>query len=44
MIHLEENDIEHWSGMDSTLFMNDTGWEPQKGLFGIVEEIYEKIC
>ena len=42
-IHLEENDTELWSGMDSSLFMNDTAWKPSMDIYQMVEAIYEKV-
>lgn len=42
-INSEEKDITLWSGMDSTLFMTDTGWKPTMDIYQMVEEIYEKV-
>lgn len=41
-INLQEEDIELWSGMDSSLFMNDTGWKPTMNIFQMVEKIYKE--
>lgn len=38
---LEKQNIEIWAGMDSTLFMKDTGWKPKYDLRNMVERIYE---
>lgn len=42
-ITLDENDTEFWSGMDTTRFMNETGWKPCVDIYQIVKDIYEKI-
>lgn len=42
-IHLEKSEIELWSGMDSTLFMSDTGWKPSMDIFQMVESIYRTV-
>lgn len=43
-INLVETETELWSGMDSSLFMTDTGWEPSMDIYHMVEAIYEKVC
>lgn len=42
-IILDENDTELWSGMDSALFMKDTGWKPSKDIRQMAEAIYEEV-
>lgn len=42
-INLEENDTELWSGMDSSLFMYDTGWKPSMDINQMVEKIYQTV-
>lgn len=42
-ISLEENDTILWSGMDSSRFMNDTGWRSSMDLYQMVENIYITI-
>ncbi len=42
-INLEESDAELWSGMDSRLFMNDTGWKPSMNIYQMIESIYESV-
>lgn len=42
-IDLEENDTELWSGMDSSLFMHDTGWKPSMDIYQMVEKLYIRI-
>jgi len=42
-IKLSEDDTELWSGMDSSLFMKDTGWSPSMDLRQMVEKIYEEV-
>lgn len=42
-IELEKNDTELWSGMDSMLFINDTGWSPSLDIYQMVEGIYEEV-
>ncbi len=42
-IDLIEDDTELWSGMDSSLFMTDTGWTPAVDIYNMVEMIYEKV-
>ncbi|MBQ1371510.1 MAG: NAD(P)-dependent oxidoreductase, partial [Oscillospiraceae bacterium] len=42
-IDLEENDTALWSGMDSSRFRQDTGWEPTMDIYQMVEAIYEKV-
>lgn len=42
-INLDKNDTELWAGMDSTLFMEDTGWNPSMNIYQMVEGIYEKV-
>ena len=42
-INLEETDATMWSGMDSSLFMNDTAWKPSMDMEQMVEAIYEKV-
>jgi len=42
-IELEEQSIELWAGMDTTLFMNDTGWSPEFDIADMIEHIYQTI-
>ena len=42
-IELEENDTEMWSGMDSTVFMTDTGWKPSMDIYQMVDKIYQEM-
>ncbi len=42
-IELEENDTELWSGMDSSLFMRDTGWKPSMDINQMVEKVYQNV-
>lgn len=42
-IELEETDAALWSGMDSSLFMNDTGWRPSMDIYQMVEKIFMTV-
>ena len=42
-IELTEDDTELWSGIDSSSFMNDTGWKPSMDVRQMVEAIYENV-
>lgn len=42
-INLNEDDTELWSGMDSSLFMNDTGWKTSMDIYQMVEEIFASV-
>lgn len=42
-IDLQENDTELWSGIDSSSFIADTGWEPSMDIYQMVEAIYEEV-
>lgn len=40
VINLSESDTELWSGMDSSLFMKDTGWKPSMNILQMVENTF----
>ncbi len=42
-IRLEKGDAELWSGMDSRLFMHDTGWKPSMDIYQMIESVYEAV-
>ena len=42
-VSLEENDAVLWSGMDSSRFMNDTGWSPSMDIYQMVENIFASV-
>ena len=39
-IQLEATDTELWSGMDSSLFTRDTGWQPSMDIYRMVEGFF----
>ena len=39
VITLEESDTALWAGMDSTIFMEKTGWKPKRQLLDSIIEI-----
>lgn len=42
-IDLTESDAKLWSGMDISLFKNDTGWKPKMDLFQMIKNVYDSI-
>lgn len=40
VINLEENDTALWAGMDSSKFMDKTGWEPESSLFDTILNMF----
>ena len=42
-INLDEVDTVLWSGMDSSLFMADTGWKPSLDIYQMVEAVYGEV-
>lgn len=42
-IVLDKQDISLWSGMDSTRFMEHTGWKPKIDIYTMVERIFGEI-
>lgn len=42
-ILLDKNDTLLWAGMDSSRFINDTGWYPLMDFYQMVGKIYEEI-
>ena len=40
-IELDKQEIELWSGMDASLFMRDTGWEPRYGIEDMIAHVFD---